>query len=133
YTIGGVDQTHPSMGVVTSAQVTSGRFLSEAGGREALVSTAYAAKQKLKLGSKLDLNGTSFTIVGLVNPPLGGQSADVYLPLKQLQKLANEAGLANVVLVRAGTSASVGQVQKAIETALPQAQVASSKDVADQI
>ena len=101
YTIGGVDQTQPTMGVVTTAQVTKGRFLAPSGGKEALVSTTYAAKHSLKVGSTLDLNGTSFTVVGLVNPPLGGQSADVYLPLKQLQTLANEAGLANVVLVRA--------------------------------
>jgi ABC-type antimicrobial peptide transport system permease subunit len=133
YTIGGVDQTSPTMGVVTTAQVTKGRFLSAAGGHEALVATAYAAKHSLKLGSKLDLNGTSFTIVGLVSPPLGGQSADVYLPLKQLQTLANEKGLANVVLVRATSSGNVAQVKQEIERALPQAQVASSQDVANTI
>ena len=133
YTIGGVDQTQPAMGVVTAAQVEQGRFLARGGGREALVSATYAAKQKLKLGSKLDLNGTSFTIVGLVNPPLGGQTADVYLPLKQLQTLAGQAGLANVVLVRATDSSKVGALGAAIKKALPQAQVASSKDVADRI
>ncbi len=133
YTIGGVDQTHPTMGVVTTAQVTKGRFLAPAGGHEALVSTSYAAKHSLKVGSKLDLNGTTFIVVGLVSPPLGGQSADVYLPLKQLQTLANEKGLANVVLVRATSGSQVGQVKQAIQTALPQAQVASSKDVADKI
>jgi ABC-type antimicrobial peptide transport system permease subunit len=133
YTIGGVDQTNPTMGVVTTAQVTKGRYLTAAGGREALVSQTYAAKHSLKVGSKLDLNGTSFTVVGLVAPPLGGQSADVYLPLKQLQTLANQAGLANVVLVRASSSSNVANVQKAIEAALPQAQVASSKQVAAQI
>jgi putative ABC transport system permease protein len=133
YTIGGVDQTKPTMGIVTESQVTKGHYLAAAGGHEALVSGAYAAKNKLEVGSKLNLNGTSFTVVGLVSPPLGGQSADVYLPLEQLQTLANEKGLANVVLVRASSSSSVGSVQKAIETALPEAQVASSKDVADQI
>jgi putative ABC transport system permease protein len=133
YTIGGVDQTKPAMGVVTTAQVTKGRFLAPAGGREALVSETYAAKHALKLGSKLDLNGTAFTVVGLISPPLGGQSADVYLPLKQLQVLAHQTGLANVVLVRASDSASVDKVQKAIQAALPQAQVASSKQVADKI
>jgi putative ABC transport system permease protein len=133
YTIGGVDQTQPTMGVVTTAQVTKGRFLAPAGGKEALVSATYAAKHKLKVGSKLDLNGTSFTIVGLVTPPLGGQSADVYLPLKQLQSLANQKGLANVILVRATSSSKVGAVEAAIKQALPEAQVASSKQVADKI
>jgi ABC-type antimicrobial peptide transport system permease subunit len=133
YTIGGVDQTHPAMGVVTTSQVTKGRYLAPAGGREALVATTYAAKHSLQVGSKLDLNGTSFTVVGLVSPPLGGQSADVYLPLEQLQRLANEAGLANVVLVRASSGKDVGAVKSAIESAIPTAQVASSKDVADTI
>jgi putative ABC transport system permease protein len=133
YTIGGVDQTSPHMGVVTDSQVTKGRFLAPAGGKEALVSGSYAAKHSLKVGSKLDLNGTSFAVVGIVSPPLGGQSADVYLPLKRLQTLAKQTGLANVVLVRASDSASVAKVQKAIQQALPQAQVASSKQVADQI
>jgi putative ABC transport system permease protein len=133
YTIGGVDQTQPTMGVVTTAQVTKGRFLAPAGGKEALVSTTYAAKHSLKVGSPLDLNGTSFAVVGLVNPPLGGQSADVYLPLARLQKLAHETGLANVILVRATSSSKVGAVQAAIKRALPQAQIASSKQVADKI
>jgi ABC-type antimicrobial peptide transport system permease subunit len=133
YTIGGVDQTSPRMGVVTASQVTKGRFFTPAGGKEALISGSYAAKHSLKVGSKLDLNGTAFTVVGIVSPPLGGQSADVYLPLQRLQTLAKQPGLANVVLVRASDSASVAQVQKAIQSALPQAQVASSKQVADQI
>ena len=133
YTIGGVDQTHPTQGLITTAQVTKGRYLDPKGGREALISTTYAVKHSLKVGSKLDLNGKSFVVVGLVAPPLGGQSADVYLPLKQLQTLANEKNLANVVLVRAVSSSPVGAVQKAIETALPNAQVASSKQVADTI
>jgi len=121
------------MGVVTTAQVTKGRFLAPSGGKEALVSTTYAAKHSMKVGSSLDLNGTSFKVVGLVNPPLGGQSADVYLPLAQLQTLAHEAGLANVILVRATSSSKVGAVEAAIKKALPQAQIASSKQVADKI
>jgi ABC-type antimicrobial peptide transport system permease subunit len=133
YTIGGVDQTHPTQGLVTTAQVTKGRYLAPAGGREALISGTYAAKHSLRVGSKLDVNGTVFTVVGIVSPPLGGQSADVYLPLKQLQTLANEKNLANVVLVRAAKSSQVGAVQKAISAALPNAQVASSKQVADTI
>jgi ABC-type antimicrobial peptide transport system permease subunit len=133
YTIGGVDQKNPTMGVVTTAQVTKGRFLAPAGGKEALVATGYAAKHSLEVGSKLNLNGTSFTVVGLVSPPLGGQSADVYLPLKQLQTLANEKNLANVILVHASSSGDVSRVKQEIQQALPQAQVASSKDVADTI
>ena len=131
YTIGGVQLGDQTMGLVTASQVNTGRFLRR--GREALVSATYAARNKLKVGSKLDLNGTSFTVVGLVDPPLGGQGVDVYLPLAQLQKLSGQKNLVNVVLVRADDSASVAAVEKRIETAYQQAEVASAKEVAGTI
>jgi ABC-type antimicrobial peptide transport system permease subunit len=121
------------MGVVTESQVTKGRFLSRAAGREALVATSYAARQKLQVGSPLDLNGTTFTVVGLVSPPLGGQTADVYLPLKQLQTLAHEPGVANVVFVRADNGSSVERVKNEIAQQLQGAQVATAQDVADRV
>jgi len=133
YAISGVDQTQPQLALVTPAQVRKGRYFTKAGGREALVGTAYARRQKLKLGSKLDLNGTAFTVVGLVDPPLGGQSSDVYLPLAQLQKLAAEPGLANVMLVRATQASAVDAVAKEIPQHLAGAQVASAKDVAKSV
>jgi putative ABC transport system permease protein len=131
YTIGGVQLGDPTMGLVTAAQVSAGRFLE--GGREALVSMTYASRKSLKVGSKLNLNGTRFTVVGLVNPPLGGQGVDVYLPLAQLQKLSDQKNLVNVVLVRADDSASVAAVETRIQTAYGQAEVASAKEVAGTI
>ena len=131
YTIGGVQLGDETMGLVTAAQVSEGRFLK--GGREALLSATYAARKSLKVGSKLNLNGTTFTVVGLVNPPLGGQGVDVYLPLAQLQKLADLKSLVNVVLVRADDSASVAAVEQRIQTAYTQAEVASAKQVAGTI
>jgi ABC-type antimicrobial peptide transport system permease subunit len=131
YTIGGADLGQREIGIVTPSLVTKGRFLRTRG--EALVSVTYASRQKLSVGSKLDLNGTSFTVVGLVRAPLGGQTADVYVPLAQLQRLASQKGLVNVVLVRAASGENVAEVQRRIETAFPSAQVASAKDVADRI
>ena len=131
YTIAGVETRNPGMGLVTAQQVSKGRFLR--GGREALVSTAYAARRSLKPGSKLNLNGTTFTIVGLVDPPLGGQGADVYLPLAQLQRLSGQKGLVNVVLVRADDGSSVGAAERSIQSQFASAQVTSSKQVADRV
>src|SRR5215213_9399783 len=124
YTIGGVELGDPATGLVTAAQVTAGRFLR--GGDDALVSATYAARKSLKVGSKLGLNGTEFTIVGLVDPPLGGQGVDVYLPLAQLQKLSGQEDLVNVVLVRADDSSSVGAVETRITETYAQAEVASA-------
>jgi putative ABC transport system permease protein len=131
YTVAGVDTTNRTTGLVTAAQLAKGRFLTA--GRDALVSTAYASRHSLKVGSKLDLNGTTFTVVGLVTPPLGGEGADVYLPLGQLQALSGQKGLVNVVLVRASSSSAVPAVERRIESAYSEAQVASSKQVASTI
>jgi putative ABC transport system permease protein len=132
YTIGGVDPAKPGIALVTPSQVTEGRYFSGSG-REALVAPGYAAKHGLKVGSTLTLNGTELRVVGVVQPPLGGQTADVYLPLAQLQKLAGEPGLANIALVRATSGSLVGSVQREIESSLGGSQVASSKQVADRI
>src|SRR5205814_10291670 len=88
FSIAGVDPSQPGIGLVTPSLVSKGRFLTAA--NEALLADGYAASNGLKLGSKLDLNGTSFAVVGLVKPPLGGQTADVYVPLAQLQSLASQ-------------------------------------------
>jgi ABC-type antimicrobial peptide transport system permease subunit len=131
YTIAGVQTTSPDMGLVTAAQVTKGRYFDAPS--QALVAETYATRNKLKVGSTLDLNGTKFKVVGLVKPPLGGQGADVYVPLAQLQQLSGQKNLVNVVLVRADDSGSVGSTQKLIENTYSQAEVASSKQVADTI
>jgi putative ABC transport system permease protein len=133
YTIGGVDTSRTDMGLITAAQVSKGRFLSKKNAREALVANSYASSHKLKLSSTLTIKKSKFRVVGLVQAPLGGQSADVYVPLTQLQTLSGQKKQINVVLVRAGKSSAVGTVQKKIESSFPSAQVASAKEEAAQI
>ncbi len=134
YTVAGVDPATPGIGLVTAAQITQGHFLSgSAGTNEAILSTAYAQRKDVSVGSALTINGLSFIVVGLARPPLGGQPADVYMPLKTLQDMSSRQGRANVILVRADNAANVAKVQTEIEGAFPGAQVTSSKDVAKQV
>lgn len=135
YTIAGVDVSKPELALITPAQIASGRYFdaetSEA--KEAVLASAYAQRKGLALGSNLNLNGTSFTVIGLATPPLGGQAADVYLPLEDLQALAKRDARANVLLVRASDAAKVSDVSAAIEKAMPGAQVTSAKDLAERV
>ncbi len=48
------------------------------------------AKQSLAVGGPLAINGATYTVVGLVNPTLTGNTADVYFTLPALQKLASK-------------------------------------------
>jgi putative ABC transport system permease protein len=134
YTVAGLDVAQPGIGLITPAQLTSGQFLSRNPVRpEAIVANAYAQRINVKLGSALTINGTAFQVVGLARPPLGGQSADVYLALDQLQQLSNRSDRANVMLVRVDTAANVDQVAHAIEAAFSGAQVTTAKDLAKQV
>ncbi len=120
YTIAGVDQRHPALALVTPTQVQPGSVPSHrpvAARRSSRPPTQRPTTSQV--GSTLDLNGTHYRVVGLIEPPLGGQSADVYLPLAELQKLAG-SGRVNVALVRADDSASVADVAKEHRRCVPE-------------
>ena len=140
YTIGGVDMTIPGMGLLTKNQITKGLFftIARAGANpanptETVVAESYAERKKIEVGGEIDLNGTKFKVVGLARPPLGGQAADIYLPLGQLQTLSGRAGRVNVLLVTADNASAVSSLESKIEDKFPGATVTSAKDVADKV
>jgi putative ABC transport system permease protein len=123
-----------ALGLLTPAQVSEGAFFSGTGdAKEAVLAEAYAGRKNLKVGSTLDLNGEIYTVVGLARPPLGGQTADVYLPLSDLQRLSSRSERSNVLLVRATSAADVADLTTRIEEAFPGAKVTNAKDLADQV
>jgi len=133
YTAAGIDPAHPDAGLVTKAQLVAGAWITKDAKDQVLLNIAYANKQKLKVGSELPINGTTFKVVGLVSPTLSGNTADVYFPLSVLQDLSGKAGRVNMVLVKANSSSDVDKVAKEIEQVLPGAQVVTTKALADQV
>jgi ABC-type lipoprotein release transport system permease subunit len=102
-------------------------------GDEVVLSEGYARRKGYKVGATLVLDGKSYAIVGLARPPLGGTSADVYLSLKELQRLSGRAARVNTLLVRADNAADVPALTKSIQRAFPGASVTSAKDLANSI
>jgi putative ABC transport system permease protein len=131
YTAAGIDPTSPRAGLVTTDQLVSGKWISSA--NDVLVASGYANKNSLKAGSSLTINGKTFTVAGLVNPTLTGSTADIYFPLATLQSLAGKAGRVTQVLVKVSDASDVDAVAKRISTALPGAQVVTTKSLADQV
>lgn len=133
YTAAGVDPAHPDQGPVTTAQLTAGAFLSATATTDVLANVAYANSHQLKVGSALPINGSTYRVVGLVNPTLSGNTADLYFPLATLQKLATQTSRVNMVLVRVDNAKDVDAVAAAVRDALPGAQVVTTKALADQV
>ena len=75
-----------------------------------MLGEGYANRKNLKPGGTLALDQKQFNIVGLARPPLGGSSADVYLPLGELQSLSGRPTRVNTLLVRADNAADVERV-----------------------
>ena len=132
-TVTGVDVSKPTLGAISPSQITTGRFLSSGSAREAVLNTSYARRGSLHVGSTIKLKGKKFTVVGLARSPLGGQAADVYMKLDQLQALSGRKGRVNVVYARASSTATVSTLASSIRHSVTGAQVTTSKDLADRI
>lgn len=133
YTVGGVNASNPTTGLVTRSQLKKGHWFDRNASHELLVNTAYASTHQLSVGNSLTINGTTYSIVGLVAPTLTGNVADLYFDLPTLQNLSTSAGRVNEVLVSVKDASQVSAVAAAIHKALPGAQALTSKDLADQV
>jgi ABC-type antimicrobial peptide transport system permease subunit len=133
YTAAGIDPSNPDVGLVTRAQLTSGSWLATGSPDQVLLNVAYANKNNDKVGSTLTINGTTFDVVGLVNPTLTGNTADIYFPLSTLQTMAGKSDRITQILVKATSASDVDKVAAEIKSALPGATVVTTKTLADQV
>jgi putative ABC transport system permease protein len=129
----GVDESVKEIGAITPGQVTSGRYFRSGSAREAIVNESYASRESIDLGDDLKLGGKTFTVIGIAETPLGGQSSDVYVKLAQLQALSNRKGRVNVAYVRAESSDDVAAVADSIEQTLDGASVTTAADLASRV
>jgi putative ABC transport system permease protein len=142
FTVDGTDITHPRLGPLSNARLTSGRAFTAADENSdvALVDASYAAAHDIKHGSTITIGGTKFTVIGLVSQPEAGSPPNVYIPLARAQALATNPatgksmkGMVDTVYVAAASASDIGAVQSEIRHLLPQATVTSSSDLASEI
>jgi ABC-type antimicrobial peptide transport system permease subunit len=132
-TVTGVDVSKPTLAAISPSEITTGSYLHDDSAREAVLNTSYARRKNLSVGDTIKLKGKKFTVVGLARTPLGGQAADVYMKLAQLQSLSGRKGRVNVIYARATDTDSVSVLASNIRHSFTGAQVTTSKDLADRI
>ncbi|MCW3042326.1 MAG: hypothetical protein JWL57_484 [Actinobacteria bacterium] len=133
YTAAGIDPGSPTSGLVTTSQLVAGRWIGNGAGNEVLLNQSYASQHSYNVGSQLPINGTSYTVVGLVKPTLTGTIADVYFPLSTIQTLAGKSGRITQILVKVKDASQVDAVAKRIQTELPGATVITTQSLANQV
>jgi ABC-type antimicrobial peptide transport system permease subunit len=131
--VSGVDETVKELGAITPGQVTKGRYFRTGAVREAIVNESYASREGIGLGDVLTLGGKKFSVIGIAETPLGGQSSDVYVKLDQLQTLSGRKGRVNTAYVRAESAEDVDAVAADIEDTLDGASVTTASDLAERV
>ena len=131
YTIAGVGTSKTAIGLILPSQVTEGTYFKASG--QAVINLSYAQKKGLKVGDSLTINGKKLPIVGIVDPKLYTNTADVYVPLADLQTMANKTNRINIILIKAPNAKEVDATSKKIANLFTGAKVTNSKDTANQV
>ncbi|MFJ8051520.1 ABC transporter permease [Streptomyces luteogriseus] len=135
YSVYGTDVTKPALGPLTSSKITSGRTFttSETNAKVAVSDSAYAKEKKLKAGSTVTVKGTTFKVVGIATADSGDAAANLYIPLKQAQTLADAKDKVTTIYVKATDSQRIDSVKSEIGKNIPGTTVTTSADLADTV
>jgi len=131
FTVAGVDTSKNDIGLILPDQVVSGSYFN--GTEQVVVNQSYADKNSIKVGDKITLAKKELTVVGIIVPKLYSNTADLYLPLSDLQKLASRENRINVMLIKSTNAQSVDQTSEKLTSAFTGAKVTSSKDTAKEV
>lgn len=135
FSVYGTDVSQPALGPLTTSEITSGRGFQagETDAAVAVVDSAYATKNKLAVGSELTVKNAKFTVIGIATADSGDAAANVYVPLKQAQTLAETPDKITTVYVQAENSQDIAGVKQAIQKNVPDTTVTTSADLADTV
>ncbi|MFD4225882.1 ABC transporter permease [Streptomyces sp. NPDC058545] len=135
YTVYGTDVTKQDLGPLTSSKITKGRTFkaTETDAKVAVVDAAYAKEKKLAVGKTVTVSGTKYKIVGVSTADSGDAAANLYIPLKQAQTLADSKNKVTTVYVKAADSQQIDHVKSAIQKNISGTTVTTSADLADTV
>ncbi|MFI9798026.1 ABC transporter permease [Streptomyces sp. NPDC052302] len=135
YSVYGADVTRTGLGPLTTSKITSGRTFkaTETDAKVVIADTSYAKEKKLRTGSTVTVKGTKFTVIGIATPDSGDAAANLYMPLKRAQTLADAEDEVTTIYVRATGSQHIDAVKSAIQTHVSGTTVTTSADLADTV
>ncbi|MFB8030942.1 MULTISPECIES: ABC transporter permease [unclassified Streptomyces] len=135
FTVYGTDVTQQDLGPLTSSKITKGRTFkaAETDAEVAVVDSAYAKEKSLAVGKTVAISGTTYSIVGVSTADSGDAAANVYIPLKQAQTVADSKDKVTTVYVKAADSQQIDTVKAAIQKNISGTTVTTSADLADTV
>ncbi|MFE1953793.1 ABC transporter permease [Streptomyces sp. NPDC059524] len=135
YSVYGTDVTNSALGPLTSSKITKGRTFktSETNAKVAVADASYAKEKKLAVHDTVTVKGTKYKVIGIATPDSADAAANLYLPLKQAQTLADAKNKVTTVYVKATDSQRIDAVKSAIQKNVPGTTVTTSADLASTV
>lgn len=135
YSVYGTDVSKLDLGPLTSSRISKGRTFtgSESDAKVAVADASYAKEKKLSVGDTVTISGTKIEVVGIATPDSGDAAANLYLPLKRAQTLADSKNKITTVYVKAADSQQIDAVKSAIQKNVSGTTVTTSADLADTV
>ncbi|MFE6894868.1 ABC transporter permease [Streptomyces sp. NPDC057694] len=132
YSVYGTDVAKQNLGPLTTSKISKGRTFktSETDAKVAVADASYAKEKKLALGDTVTINKVKFKIVGISTADSGDSSANLYIPLKQAQTVADLKNKVTTVYVKATDSQQIDSVKSAISKNVSGTTVTTSADLA---
>ncbi|MBF4462975.1 MULTISPECIES: ABC transporter permease [unclassified Rathayibacter] len=137
FSVLGLDPAGSAIGPLADVSLTVGRTFTaaDAGKDVVLVDSTYATTASLSVGSSVSIGGTDFSVIGIVTSDSTDTStaSDTYVPLDVAQTLSGQTGKLSAVYVQAASSSDIGQIQSALQAALPSATVSTQAQLASTV
>ncbi|MEU6847790.1 ABC transporter permease [Streptomyces sp. NPDC046716] len=132
FSVYGTDVTKQNLGPLTTSKITKGRTFktSETNAKVAVADASYAKEKKLAVGDDVTIHGTKFKVVGVSTADSGDSAANLYIPLKQAQTVADMKNKVTTVYVKATDSQQIDSVKSTISKNISGTTVTTSADLA---
>jgi putative ABC transport system permease protein len=135
FTVDGVDIANGELGPLSTGKLSSGATFTSADttAHVALVDSNYATSSKVKVGSTVTIDKTSFKVIGEVTAPSGDTPPDYYIPLTVAQTLASMKNEVNEIYVTATNGQDITTVASSVSKVVPGAIVTDQDSLANQV
>jgi len=132
YTVAGVDTLKTNIGLILPNQITDGKYF-DGGTDQLIVNKSYADKNTTKIGDKIKISSKELTVIGIVDPQLYTNTADLYLPLVDLQTIAGKLDRINIILVKSIDAGSVGKTSASLSNLFTGAKITDANSTAKEV
>jgi putative ABC transport system permease protein len=101
-------------------EIVEGRYLQNTDTYTAVVGKEFAASEDLNVGSRIDIGGKDFEVVGIINTGRTARiaGAQVFIPINTAQQVVNKGSIFTTVFIQLSSQARPNPIEEKIKTAV---------------